>query len=140
MSALEIISGSWHELSSDAKTIRTQVFIQEQLISPEDEWDAQDELSTHFVVYTQGDAMGTARLLPDNHIGRVAILISHRGLGAGRILMQHIIDYAKQQQRQYLVLSAQVYATQFYRGLGFEVEGEEYLDCNIPHVDMRMDL
>lgn len=140
MSELQIESGSWQQLGQEAKQIRTQVFIQEQQIRPEDEWDAQDALSTHFVVYQQGQAMGTARLLADHHIGRVAILHQYRGVGAGKALMQHIIAFAKQQQRPMLQLSAQVHAIEFYAALGFVVDGEAYMDCGIPHVDMQMQL
>lgn len=140
MSELQILSGSWQQLCQDAKQIRTQVFIQEQQICPQDEWDAQDASSTHFVAYKLGMAMGTARLLADHHIGRVAILNRYRGLGAGKALIQYIIEFAKQQQRPMLHLSAQVHAIDFYAALGFVLEGEVYMDCGILHVDMQMQL
>ena len=79
----------------------------------------------------------TARLLQNNSVGRVAVLKSQRGLGVGKLLMQYIIDYA-QPQREFLKLSSQVQAMPFYAGLGFKAEGEEYLDCGIPHRTMRL--
>lgn len=140
MSQISIHAGSWQDLQADAKVIREAVFIQEQAIAPEDEWDAQDAVALHFVVYIAKQAIATARLLENHSIGRVAVLKSQRGLGVGRVLMQHIIQMAKQQQRPFLMLSAQVYATGFYQQLGFQVEGEEYLDCGIPHIRMRREL
>lgn len=138
MQNYEIQSDDWARLAADAKPIREQVFIQEQHISPEDEWDAQDAIALHFVVYLAGQAVATARLLENHSIGRVAVLKSQRGLGLGRVLMQHIIQLARQQCRPEVKLSAQVHAIPFYQSLGFYVEGESYLDCGIPHVDMRL--
>lgn len=138
MQNYEIQSDDWARLAADAKPIREQVFIQEQHISPEDEWDAQDAIALHFVVYIAGQAVATARLLENHSIGRVAVLKSQRGLGLGRVLMQHIIQLARQQCRPEVKLSAQVHAIPFYQSLGFYVEGESYLDCGIPHVDMRL--
>ena len=138
MSQFKIRAGRWDELQNDAKLIREQVFIQEQQIAVEDEWDAEDAVSVHFVVYDQDQPIATARLLQNNSVGRVAVLKSHRGLGIGKLLMHQIIQQAKHQQREFLKLSSQVHAIQFYAGLGFNVEGEQYLDCGIPHVDMRL--
>ena len=138
MSQFTIRTGSWDELQNDAKLIREQVFIQEQQIAVEDEWDAEDTVSVHFVVYDQDQPIATARLLKNNSVGRVAVLKSHRGVGIGKLLMRQIIQQAKHQQREFLKLSSQVHAIQFYAGLGFKVEGEQYLDCGIPHIDMRL--
>ena len=138
MSPFTIRTGSWDELQNDAKLIREQVFIQEQQIAVADEWDAEDAVSVHFVVYDQDQPIATARLLKNNSVGRVAVLKSHRGLGIGKLLMQQITQQAKHQQREFLKLSSQVHAIQFYAGLGFKVEGEQYLDCGIPHIEMRL--
>lgn len=138
MSQFTIRTGSWDELQNDAKLIREQVFIQEQQIAVADEWDAEDAVSVHFVIYDQDQPIATARLLKNNSVGRVAVLKSHRGAGIGKLLMQQIIQQAKHQQREFLKLSSQVHAIQFYAGLGFKVEGEQYLDCGIPHIDMRL--
>ena len=138
MSQFSICTGRWDELQNDAKLIREQVFIQEQQIAVADEWDAEDAVSLHFVVYDQDQPIATARLLQNNSVGRVAVLKSHRGLGIGKLLMQQIIQQAKHEQREFLKLSSQVHAIQFCAGLGFNVEGEQYLDCGIPHIEMRL--
>ncbi|MGB8696713.1 MULTISPECIES: GNAT family N-acetyltransferase [Acinetobacter] len=138
MSQFTIRPGSWDELQDDAKLIREQVFIQEQQIAVEDEWDVEDAVSLHFVVYDQDQPIATARLLQNNSVGRVAVLRSHRGVGIGKLLMERIIQQAKYEQRKFLKLSSQVHAIQFYAALDFKVEGEQYLDCGIPHIDMRL--
>lgn len=136
----KIIAGGWEQLQKDAKLIREQVFIQEQGIAPEDEWDDLDATVLHFIVYDCERPIATARLLPQHSVGRVAVLLSYRKQGVGKILMQYIIDYARQQNLPYLKLSAQTYVTAFYEALGFVVQGEEYLDCGIPHIDMTLEL
>jgi predicted GNAT family N-acyltransferase len=136
----KIITGGWEQLEKDAKLIREQVFIQEQGIAPEDEWDDLDAMVLHFIVYYREQPIATARLLPQHSVGRVAVLVPYRKQGIGKILMQHIIDYARQQNLPYLKLSAQTYVTAFYEALGFVVQGEEYLDCGIPHIDMTLEL
>lgn len=140
MSQISIHTGSWQELQADAQAIREAVFIQEQAIAPEDEWDAEDAVALHFVAYAQHQPIATARLLSNHSIGRVAVLKPYRGLGLGKKVMETIIQQAQQEQRPFLVLSAQVYATGFYQQLGFQAEGEEYLDCGIPHILMRREL
>ena len=137
---LKIVSGSWDDLAQDARVIREAVFIQEQQIAPEDEWDAEDTISTHFVAYLQDHPVATARLLKNHSIGRVAVLQSARGTGIGQNIMQAVIDQAKTEQREFLKLSSQVHAIGFYQNLGFDVQGEEYLDCGIPHIDMYLSL
>ena len=140
MSEFTVVVGDWHSLQQHAQHIRELVFILEQDIAPEDEWDDQDPISTHFVVYDADQPIATARLLSNDHVGRVAVLKEYRSKGIGKLVMQEIIALAKQQQRKELILSSQVHATQFYGGLGFAVQGESYLDCGIPHVDMVMTL
>lgn len=136
----KIITGGWEQLEKDAKLIREKVFIQEQGIAPEDEWDDLDATVLHFIVYDREQPIATARLLPQHSVGRVAVLLPYRKQGVGKILMQHIIDYARQQNLPYLKLSAQTYVTAFYEALGFVGQGEEYLDCGIPHIDMTLEL
>lgn len=134
----KVIADDWEQLEKDAKYIREQVFIQEQGIAPEDEWDDFDATAVHFMVYDKEQPIATARLLPQHSVGRVAVLIPYRKQGIGKILMQHIIDYARNQKLPYLKLSAQTYVTAFYEALGFNVQGDVYQDCDIPHIDMTL--
>ena len=90
------------------------------------------------MVLDQHQPIATARLLKNNSVGRVAVLKEYRGKGIGRLLMLEIIQQVKHEQREFLKLSSQVHAIAFYESLGFKVQGNEYLDCGIPHVDMRL--
>lgn len=136
MQKLSIQNGHWNELKHDAQRIRRSVFIEEQNIAEEDEWDEQDAVSLHFVVYVENKPIATARLLADHSVGRVAVLKMYRGQNMGHQLMREIIHCAELQKRTYLKLSSQVHAIQFYERLGFKTVGEEYLDCGIPHIEM----
>jgi len=130
--------GSWDQLQQDAKLIRKLVFISEQNIPEQDEWDDLDAISQHFVVYDQSQPIATARLLANNSVGRVAVLKAYRGQGIGRLIMLEIIAYAQAQKRPNLQLSSQVHAISFYEKLGFSIQGDEYDECGIPHIEMVM--
>ena len=93
-----IKQGHWDQLQQDAKLIRTQVFICEQCITEADEWDDQDLISQHFVIYDQDQPIATARLLENNSVGRVAVLKAYRGQGLGQMIMLEIIGYAQKQR------------------------------------------
>ncbi|WP_151974603.1 GNAT family N-acetyltransferase [Acinetobacter junii] len=131
-------SGYWDKLEQDAKFIRKQVFIIEQNIPEEEEWDDQDMISDHFVVYDQDQPIATARLLQNNSVGRVAVLKAYRGQGIGRMIMLEIIRQAHQQDRKFLQLSSQVHAISFYEKLGFSIQGDAYDECGIPHIKMQL--
>lgn len=131
-------SGHWDKLEQDAKFIRKQVFIIEQNIPEEEEWDDQDMISDHFVVYDQDQPIATARLLQNNSVGRVAVLKAYRGQGIGRMIMLEIIRQAHQQDRKFLQLSSQVHAISFYEKLGFSIQGDAYDECGIPHIKMQL--
>lgn len=131
-------SGHWDKLEQDAKFIRKQVFIIEQNIPEEEEWDDQDMISDHFVVYDQDQPIATARLLQNNSVGRVAVLKTYRGQGIGRMIMLEIIRQAHQQDRTFLQLSSQVHAISFYEKLGFSIQGDAYDECGIPHIKMQL--
>ena len=131
-------SGHWNKLEQEAKFIRKQVFIIEQNIPEEEEWDDQDMISDHFVVYDQDQPIATARLLQNNSVGRVAVLKAYRGQGIGRMIMLEIIRQAHQQDRKFLQLSSQVHAISFYEKLGFSIQGDAYDECGIPHIKMQL--
>jgi predicted GNAT family N-acyltransferase len=112
------------------------VFIAEQCVPPELEWDADDNSAVHFLAMEGDYAIGTARLLADGQIGRVSVLKDWRGLKVGDALMQAVIVEAQNRDLKQQMLSAQVQATPFYERLGFKVVSEEFLEAGIPHVDM----
>ena len=117
----QVKHGRWDQLQQDAKLIRTQVFICEQGITEADEWDDQDVISQHFVIYDQDQPIATARLLQNHSVGRVAVVKAYRGQGLGQMIMLEIISYAQKQGLSVLTLSSQVHAISFYEKLGFTV-------------------
>ncbi len=135
-----IKQGHWDQLQQDAKLIRTQVFICEQGITEADEWDDQDVISQHFVIYDQDQPIATARLLQNHSVGRVAVVKAYRGQGIGQMIMLEIISYAQKQRLSVLTLSSQVHAISFYEKLGFTVQGNSYDECGISHIEMTMNL
>lgn len=132
--------GDWATLGPVASEIRRIVFIEEQAVPREEEWDGRDGDCIHFLAWQDKRAIGTARLLPDGHIGRVAVLRDARGLGVGQQLMQAAIEVARQQGHAHVELAAQTHALAFYASLGFEAFGDEFLDAEIPHRNMRLTL
>ncbi|ATJ83449.1 GNAT family N-acetyltransferase [Halomonas beimenensis] len=135
-SATEIREGDWATLGTQASEIRRLVFIEEQRVPREEEWDGLDDQSTHFLAVLDGVAIGTARLLPDGHIGRVAVLPVHRGAGIGVALMEAAIAAARRQGFARVELAAQTHALAFYERLGFLPQGETFMEAGIPHRNM----
>ena len=133
----KVKTATWPDDQSTLKAIRFEVFVEEQKVPAEEEIDAHDPVSIHAIVWTDGTAAGCGRLLPDGHIGRMAVRKPYRGRGVGAFVLQHLIERARQRGDHEVVLSAQTHAMGFYQKFGFVVEGGEYLDCNIPHRDMR---
>jgi predicted GNAT family N-acyltransferase len=112
------------------------VFIAEQSVPPELEWDAEDATALHFLAFEGDFPIGTARLLPDGEIGRLSVLKDWRGLHVGDELLKALINEAEHRDLREQKLSAQVYATAFYERFGFTVVSEEFLEAGLPHVDM----
>lgn len=136
MSEITVRVADWHKDHAELRRIRDAVFVAEQAVPPELEWDAEDAEAVHFLAEEGDYAVGTARLLPDGHIGRVSVLKDWRGLKVGEKLMQAVIAEAERRDLHQQMLTAQVHATSFYERLGFEVVSGEYLEAGIPHVDM----
>ena len=144
MDTLTIDTGRWEALGKHAAMIRHAVFVAEQQVPEEEEWDGLDPSCTHFLAWLptppQSIPVGTARLLPDGHIGRVAVLAHARGKGIGVALMNAAIDAARQQQHKRVILSAQLHALPFYEQLGFCAYGDVFMDAGIPHREMVLTL
>jgi len=127
----------WPAAEEQAKRIRFTVFVEEQRVPADLEMDENDAASLHALAYADGRAIGTGRLLPDGHIGRMAVLKEWRGRGAGKAMLRRLIDAARERGRREVALSAQVHALAFYRAEGFEPVGAVYEEAGIPHQAMR---
>ena len=130
--------GSWDALCEEAVAIRYAVFVGEQGVPVELEIDAQDPVSVHALARdASGRALGTGRLLPDGHIGRMAVLAAARGTGVGSALLIALMDESRRRGGRETIVSAQTHAIAFYARHGFVTEGKEYDDAGIPHITMR---
>lgn len=133
---VQLSLGPWSLLQAEAQPIRIAVFVDEQGIDPALEWDAFDAVSLHALVRIDGEAVATGRLLPDGHIGRMAVhrQARHRGLG-GQVL-EALVGAARIRGDQSVELSAQCHAEAFYLKHGFLRQGEPYLEAGIEHIRM----
>jgi YbgC/YbaW family acyl-CoA thioester hydrolase len=137
--------GAWRELREAAQRIRTEVFVDEQRVPLEMEWDEADETAVHAVAVNRlGQAIATGRLLPSDKgtakIGRVAVNRVLRGSGVGRLVMDALMGAARQRGDRRIVLHAQRTAESFYRGLGFAPHGAEFEEAGIAHIEMTREL
>jgi predicted GNAT family N-acyltransferase len=128
---------SWDEARAHAVPIRFEVFVEEQGVPADIELDEHDAVCVHAVAFDGERAVGTGRLLPDGHIGRMAVLKDVRNRGVGALLLTSLMERAKAQGFPEVALSAQIHAARFYRRHGFVEEGPEYMEAGIRHQAMR---
>ena len=139
--SFRIVTGDWESVREDAQRVRIEVFVIEQNVPIELEWDEGDEVSTHAIAYDEeGLPVATGRLLPDGHIGRMAVIKPLRGCGLGREVLQALLQHAREKGHKDLLLHAQTHALAFYEKQGFIAEGEEFLEADMPHRLMRLTL
>lgn len=123
------------------RAVRETVFIIEQGIPAELEWDQDDHTAQHVLALTSAhEPIGTGRLLTDGRIGRMAVIAAWRHQGVGTAIMQQLLTLARQQGFQHISLSSQKTALAFYQQLGFIPQGPDYLEVGIPHQKMICEL
>jgi predicted GNAT family N-acyltransferase len=137
--------GAWSDLLAHASAVRTEVFVQEQGISAEEEWDAADDTALHAVVCNgYGLPLGTARLLQPKEgvaqIGRMAVVRLMRGSGLGQQLLETMVQHARARGDREVRLHAQRSAQGFYARQGFATVGEPFDEVGIAHIEMRLGL
>lgn len=126
----------WQVDGNVLRAIREEVFVREQAVPADLEWDEFDAPSHHALAFAGDTPIGTGRLLADGHIGRMAVLRAWRGQGAGSALLTHLMRIARVRGMKRVQLNAQVQAVSFYLSHGFAVEGEEFPDAGIAHRKM----
>lgn len=132
---------TWHDGEPLLRAIREAVFMREQGVTAELEWDGLDEACHHaLALSSNGDAIGCARITPDGHIGRMAVLSEWRGKKVGSALLEALLDYARSRHHSEVEVAAQVQAMPFYQHFGFEAEGRVFKDAGIPHRKMTLRL
>jgi predicted GNAT family N-acyltransferase len=127
----------WPAARAEATPIRFAVFVEEQHVPAEIELDELDASSEHALARdAQGRAIGTGRLLPDGHIGRMAVVPQWRGRGVGAAILAALVERAAARGMAKAILNAQTQARDFYARHGFVQTGSEFMEAGIPHVVM----
>ena len=129
----------WSTHREKLRAIRARVFIEEQGVPKDLEWDGLDEGAAHFIALNEmGQPLGTARLLDSGQIGRMAVVAEHRNKGIGRQLLDAAIECAIGRGATHVHLNAQQHAKEFYLKAGFRPTGSQMVEAGIPHLEMEM--
>ena len=132
---------TWGEGRLALSTVRRRVFIDEQGVPDALEWDGRDAMARHLLAEdADSNPIGTARLLDDGRIGRMAVLSPWRGCGVGQALLDEVLRLARSQGMTSVYLAAQLTAIGFYQRSGFVAYGEVFPDAGIPHRRMERKL
>jgi predicted GNAT family N-acyltransferase len=134
---LQIRLAGWEQDSAAIRAVRNRVFSDEQGISEALDFDGRDHECVQVLARTgEGNTIGTARMLPDGHVGRIAVHKEWRGRGVGTRLVEYLADVARERGFAEIHLHSQAQAAGFYARLGFEARGETFMEAGIEHVLM----
>ncbi|MCG6871211.1 MAG: GNAT family N-acetyltransferase [Gammaproteobacteria bacterium] len=141
MNEITVREACWPEDEPAIHHIREVVFVIEQRVEAELEWDGEDAHCRHVLARdAAGTPVGTGRLSATGKIGRMAVLKAYRGRGVGRQILQALLRLARDAGQREVYLHAQTRALDFYAAAGFRAEGEEFEEADIPHRRMRLPL
>ena len=138
---IELSITSWAEAQNLVKSLRYQVFVIEQKVPEDMEWDEFDQIAWHAIVTADNQTIGTGRLIINDRIakiGRMAVQASRRNQGIGKSILKSLIRIAKEKGAQECILYAQTHAIAFYAKQDFEPHGHIFDEAGIPHVEMRL--
>ena len=127
---------SWQNEEKSLRHIRTLVFIEEQHVPVELEWDEYDDTCIHVLAINNNVALATGRLLETGQIGRMAVLKPYRKQGVGSKMLEQLLSTAESKNMNSVFLYSQIDAIGFYKRFGFEEEGAIFDDAGIPHKKM----
>jgi len=136
-----VSEADWDRDQAALRSIRHRVFVDEQKVPEQLEWDGLDDSGWHWIARDEsGTAIGTARLVPSGQIGRMAVLATHRNQGIGARLLAAAVSMARELSFDQVFLHAQTHAIKFYHQAGFQTVGEEFDEAGIAHRLMLKDL
>ncbi len=129
----------WHDGEPLLKSIRETVFIRELGVPETTEWDGLDESCRQALALSlQGEAIGCGRMLPDGHIGHIAVLPQWRRQKAGTAIMEALLDYARAHDYPQVSVDVPSRYAPFYRSIGFAEQGEAFMAAGLPHIRMLL--
>jgi predicted GNAT family N-acyltransferase len=140
LAKVKIAQVTWLEAEKHLRAVRTPVFIEEQFVTPDFEWDEIDASAVHLLAMLNNQPIACLRIIDYHKIGRMAVLKKWRGMGLGAAILLEAVNICKAHGSKSIHLSAQTHAIGFYQRCGFRVTSEVYQDVHIPHVDMQMAL
>jgi predicted GNAT family N-acyltransferase len=138
LSQVKITQVTWADAEIFLRAVRTPVFIEEQNVAPDFEWDELDASAVHLLAVLNNQPIACLRIIDYHKIGRMAVLKEWRGMGLGAVILLEAVDMCKAHGSKRVYLSAQTHAIGFYAKTGFKVTSDEYCDVHIPHVDMQL--
>lgn len=133
MNEIKVRLTDWSHDRVGIRSVRTRVFIDEQKVPEELEWDEIDGNCMHALAFAADEPVGTGRLTAEGYIGRMAVLPDWRGRGVGARILETLMAAARTRGDRICRLNAQTYAMGFYARYGFRPEGEEFMEAGIPH-------
>ena len=132
---------NWHDGEPLLRAVREAVFVREQSVPQELEWDGMDDGSRHALALSlNGEAIGCGRIMPNGHIGRIAVLAQWRNMRVGTAIMEALLDEAHARGYKQVDVHAQTQAIPFYHIFGFAEYGKEFMDAGMPHRKMKLKL
>jgi predicted GNAT family N-acyltransferase len=136
-----VLATTWAADWERLRAVRHAVFVIEQQVREEEEWDAADPQCSHVLALSnEGVPIGTGRLDPKGKIGRMAVLAQWRGQDIGQRILERLLEIAREQGFRRVYLNAQITAQGFYERFGFQPVGETFLEANILHVRMEKEI
>jgi predicted GNAT family N-acyltransferase len=137
LDTLQIRLAAWETDSAAIRSVRNAVFSVEQGISESLDFDGRDHTCVHVLArLADGECVGTARMLPDGHVGRIAVHQGWRGKGVGTRLVEYLAEVARDRGLGEIHLHSQIQAAAFYSRLAFEARGDAFMEAGIEHVLM----
>jgi len=134
-----IVHTGWQQHQAEIKHIRLKVFVEEQQVPIELEWEGNDDAYRYVLALDNtNQAIATGRIGADGHIGRMAVLKPWRNKGIGKAMLKALMDYAQQHGTPRLFLNAQSSAIAFYEKQGFTIISDEFMEAGIPHKTMEV--
>jgi predicted GNAT family N-acyltransferase len=132
---------NWNASREQLRAVRHAVFVEEQHVPEDLEWDEADERAYHVLAFDdEGVAIGTGRLRLDGQIGRMAVAKEWRGRGVGGAILAALLELARKEGCTVVRLHAQTHALDFYKKYGFTAVGDEFDEAGIPHRAMELRL
>lgn len=137
----QLKTATWDKDKEALIQIRRTVFIDEQNVPEELEWDEYDKDAIHILVTDKNNKpLATGRMKLNGHIGRMAVIKSERLSGIGTQILHKLLEAAHQHGLHQVYLHSQITAIPFYKKLGFEICSDEFMDAGIAHKTMQLTL